>query len=55
MMVAAMLRKNRNMTITTSATVSISVNCTSVTEARIVVVLSVRILTRMDAGSDDVS
>ena len=38
MMVAAMLRRKRNMTITTSATVSISSNCTSLTEARMVVV-----------------
>ena len=43
------------MTITTSATVSISSNCTSLTDARMVVVLSVRMLTRMDEGNDAVS
>ena len=43
------------MTITTSATVSISSNCTSRTDARIVVVLSVRMLTWTDEGSVVVS
>ena len=43
--VAAKLRRNRKMTMTTSATVSINSNCTSETEARIVVVRSVRMLT----------
>src|ERR1035438_10234423 len=55
MMVEAILRRKRNMTITTSATVSINSNCTSLTEARMVVVLSVRMLTWMDEGSDEVS
>ena len=52
MIVADRLRRNRKITITTSATVSISSNCTSATEARIVVVRSVRICTFTDAGSD---
>jgi len=55
MMVAAMLRRKRNITITTNATVSINSNRTSLTEARMVVVLSVKISTWMDAGRDDVS
>ena len=42
MMVAARLRRNRKITITTSATVSSSSNSTSRTEARMVVVRSVR-------------
>ena len=41
MTVAGTLRRNRKITITTSATASISSNCTSDTEARIVVVRSV--------------
>ena len=45
MIVAARLRRNRKMTMTTRPTVSISSNCTSSTEARIVVVRSVRIET----------
>ena len=40
MMVAATLRRNRKITITTSATASSSSNCTSCTEARMVVVRS---------------
>ena len=51
MMVAARLRRNRNITITTSATVSINSNCTSDTEARMVLVRSVRMLTWMALGS----
>ena len=51
-MVAARLRRNRKITITTSATVSISSNCTSSTEARMVVVRSVRMSTVTDGGSD---
>ena len=43
MIVAERFRRNRKITITTSATVSISSNCTSFTDARIVVVRSVRI------------
>ena len=43
--VAERLRRNRKMTITTRATVSINSNCTSLTEARIVVVRSVRMET----------
>ena len=39
--VAARLRKNRKITITTRTTASISSNCTSLTEPRIVVVRSV--------------
>ena len=50
MTVADKFRRNKNIAITTSATVSMSENCTSRTEARIVVVLSVRIETSMDAG-----
>ena len=48
--VAARLRKKRNITSTTSATVSTSENCTSATEARIVVVRSVRMATLTEAG-----
>src|SRR5438034_3561752 len=50
--VAAKFRRNRKITITTRATVSINSNCTSSTEALIVVVLSVRILTDTEDGSD---
>ena len=50
MIVADRLRRNRKMTITTSATVSISSNSTSCTDARIVVVRSVRICTVTDDG-----
>ena len=52
MIVADRLRRNRKMTITTSATVSISSNCTSATEARIEVVRSVRISIFTDEGSE---
>src|SRR6476469_7876190 len=48
--VAQKLRRNTKITITTSATVSINVNCTSLTEARIVSVRSETILTLMAAG-----
>src|SRR5438552_12733894 len=51
MTVARMLRRKRKITITTRATVSTSVNCTSSTDARIVVVRSVRISTLTAAGS----
>ena len=40
MIVAQKLRRNRKITITTSATVSSNVNCTSATEARMVSVRS---------------
>ncbi len=43
--VAAKLRRKRNITITTSAIVSINSNCTSFTDARIVVVRSVNVVT----------
>src|SRR6476660_4496129 len=41
MIVADRLRRNRKITITTSATVSTSENCTSLTDARMVIVRSV--------------
>ena len=50
-MVAATLRRNRKITITTSAMVSSNSNCTSSTEARIVLVRSVRVETVIDFGS----
>jgi len=50
--VAATLRKNKKITSTTSATVSINSNCTSETEARIVVVRSVKIERFTEDGSD---
>src|SRR5262244_3363945 len=50
--VAARLRRNRNITSTTSATVSTSVNCTSATEARMVVVRSVSVVTSTDGGRE---
>src|SRR5216684_1807569 len=53
--VADRLRRKRKITITTSATVSISANCTSLTEARIVVVRSVRIETCTEEGKEFVS
>ena len=49
MIVADRLRRNRKITITTSAIVSMSVNCTSLTEARIVVVRSM-ITSTLTAG-----
>jgi hypothetical protein len=52
MMVAARFRRNRKITITTSPMVSINSNSTSFTDARIVVVRSVRICTFTAAGSD---
>src|SRR5258705_10711166 len=48
MTVADGLRKNRKITITTNAMVSMSSNCTSWTEARMVEVRSVRIEVWMD-------
>src|SRR5216684_1098940 len=53
--VADKVRRKRKMTITTSATVSISSNCTSRTEARIVVVRSVRTATCTEDGNEVVS
>ena len=50
MIVAQKLRRNRKMTITTSATVSSNVNCTSATEARMVSVRSEMILTLIADG-----
>ena len=50
MMVAASVRRNRKITITTSAMVSISSNCTSATLARMVLVRSVSTVTLTDAG-----
>ena len=50
MMVAAKLRRNRKMTITTSAMVSISSYSTSLTEARMVTVRSVSTRTCTLAG-----
>ena len=50
MMVAQKLRRNTKITITTSATVSINVNCTSETEARMVSVRSETIDTLMAGG-----
>src|ERR1700693_2073210 len=50
MMVAERFRRKRKITITTKPTVSINSNSTSCTEARIVVVRSVRTITFTDAG-----
>ena len=50
MIVAEIFRRNKKIASTTSATVSISENCTSRTDARMVVVRSVRIEMSMDAG-----
>src|SRR5436189_1052854 len=52
MIVAERDLKNRNMTITTRATVSTSVNWTSWTEARMVVVRSVSEVISIEAGSE---
>ena len=52
MMVAAALRKNKKMTITTKATDSISSNCTSRTEARMVTVRSVITCTSSEGGKE---
>ena len=52
MTVAQKLRKKMKITITTSATVSSSVNCTSATEARIVCVRSDRIFSLIAGGSE---
>ena len=49
------MRRNRKITATTSTIVSISANSTSLTDARMVVVRSVRMATLTAAGSDSVS
>ena len=53
--VAARFRRKMNITITTSAMVSIISNWTSLTEARMVTVLSVRIDISTEEGSDALS
>ena len=55
MIVADRVRTKRNMTMTTSAMVSISSNCTSCTEVRMVTVRSVRMATSTATGSDALS
>src|SRR5439155_160788 len=52
MKVAGTLRRNRKITITTSATASSNSNCTSRTDARMVTVRSVNSVTSTDGGSD---
>src|SRR6266550_7489230 len=52
MTVAQNFRRKTKMTITTSATVSNSVNCTSVTDARMVSVRSPKMETVTDDGSE---
>ena len=52
MTVAQKLRRNRKITMTTSATVSSNVNCTSATEARMVWVRSEMIETFIAGGID---
>src|SRR5437867_8633663 len=54
-MLAESVRKKRNITSTTRATVSINSNCTSLTEARIVVVRSVSTDTCTEDGKEAVS
>ena len=49
--VAQSFRRKTNITMTTSATVRISVNCTSFTDARMVSVRSARIATFTEGGS----
>src|ERR1700747_3466697 len=50
MIVADKVRRNKKITMTTSATVSTKVNCTSLTEARMVAVRSVSTETSIEAG-----
>ncbi len=50
MMVGQMRRRNKNITITTSPMVTSRVNCTSLTEARMVVVRSAMTLSSMPGG-----
>src|SRR3977135_2138071 len=52
MMVAQALRKNRKITITTSAMVSASVNSTSCTAALMVVVRLATVFTLIDGGTE---
>src|ERR1700682_1223243 len=52
MIVAERLRKKRNMTMTTSAMVRTSVNWTSATDARMVVVRSVSVVIAIEEGSE---
>ena len=52
MIVADKLRRKRKMTRTTRTTASISSNCTSLTEARMVVVRSVSTETLMEGGKE---
>src|ERR1700689_3063577 len=52
MTVAATVRRNRKITITTNAMVSINSNSTSLTEARMVVVRLVKTTTSTDAGNE---
>ena len=52
MIVADGLRRNRKITITTKAMVSMSSNCTSRTDARMVSVRSVRMVVWIDEGSE---
>src|SRR3569833_2365187 len=52
MIVALIVRRKTNTTITTRATLSASVNCTSCTEARIVPVRSLTMVSVAPAGSD---
>ncbi len=55
MMVAQKLRRNRKITITTRPIDSISVNCTSSTEARMVWVRSSTVLTCTEGGIEAIS
>src|SRR2546425_8234606 len=55
MAVADRVRRKRKITMTTSATVSISSNCTSLTEARMVVVRSVKTETWTEEGIEALS
>ncbi len=55
MKVAGRLRRNRKITMTTRATARVSSNSTSCTEARMVLVRSVRTVTSAAAGSEVLS
>src|SRR5205809_3021534 len=55
MTVADRVRRKRKITMTTSATVSINSNCTSSTEARMVVVRSVKTETWTEEGKEPLS
>ena len=52
MIVAQTFRRNTKITITTRQTASISVNCTSCTEARMVCVRSMMVVTWIDGGME---